>query len=179
VRTDRTLYLDLELTCWDGPRPEGQFHEIIQVGVVEVDTLDLAITRKCAYYVTPEKSLVSEYCTNLTGITQRQVDRQGRPFYEVLNSITKKFGPKNKVCYTWGNDQEAVEYACDHDGLLSPFTFINLSHFFSVTMGVKSMSLEDALLLLNSSFKGRAHDALVDAENTAELHMAMIRRTRA
>jgi inhibitor of KinA sporulation pathway (predicted exonuclease) len=179
LRRDRALYLDLEMTCWEGVSPDGMFPEIIQLGIVEVDTEELTVTRKAAYYVRPDISSVSEYCTKLTGITQRHVDRQGRPFYEVYAAITKKFGVTTKACFTWGDDERAVKEAMAIDGLLPRFHFINLSVLFALEMGIeKALSLEAALAVMGTPFVGRAHDALVDAENTAELHMAMMRRTR-
>jgi inhibitor of KinA sporulation pathway (predicted exonuclease) len=180
LRRNRSLYLDCELTCWEGSPPAGMYPEIIQLGIVEVDTENLSITRKAAYYVRPELSTVSEYCTNLTGITQRHVDRQGRPFYEVYASMTKKFGTGTKVCFTWGDDESAIKEASAVDGLLPRFNFINLSVIFALEMGIENaLSLEDAINVTGGVFVGRAHDALVDAENTAELHMAMMLRTRA
>jgi inhibitor of KinA sporulation pathway (predicted exonuclease) len=182
IRRDRALYLDLEMTCWeDGVVPEGFYAEIIQIGIVEVDTVSLKLTREGSYYVQPTVSPVSEYCTQLTGITQRHVDRQGRPFYEVLNSIERKYGPKNKACFVWGDDQKAIEMTCDADEIVSPFAhFMNLSLIFGIEMGVKeSKSLPDALTQMHDFFTGRQHDALVDAKNTANLHIAMMRRMRA
>jgi len=40
------------------------------------------------------------------------------------------------------------------------------------------MKLKHALEYLEIPFEGRAHDALVDAKNTAMLHLEMIRRLR-
>jgi inhibitor of KinA sporulation pathway (predicted exonuclease) len=179
MRADRALHLDLELTCWEGPTPGGQTSEIIQIGIVEVDTLKLEITRKAMRYVRPLKSKVSPYCTELTGITQRQVDKQGTNLVEVMNSITNEFGPKNKTCFAWGEDGDCLAQGMDVYGGRHNFNFVNLGQLFTLTMGLKrAVSVEDALKIMGLAFKGRPHDALVDAENTALLHIAMMRRMR-
>ena len=172
--------MDLEQTCWEGPPPEGMQSEIIQIGLVEVNTLSLEITRKARRYVRPPKSTVSPFRTELTGITQRQVNCQGHSLADVLNSVTNTFGPRNKTCFTWGDDGDALateivgEYGVPHH-----FNFMNLGHLFQITMGHKhAMSLQAALESLGLAFQGRPHDALVDAENTALLHVEMIRRMR-
>jgi inhibitor of KinA sporulation pathway (predicted exonuclease) len=180
IRTDKTLCLDLELTCWEGGTPPpGMVSEIIQVGIVEVDNRKLEISRKGMYYVKPVTSTVSEYCTALTGITQRTVDKQGRPFESVLRTIQKIFGPSNKMCLAWGNDDLAIADAREWEPIASPFNFVDLAHQFTRDMGLeKTPSLQAALWIMGKAFSGRAHDALIDAENLAELHLRMMRRLR-
>lgn len=179
LRTDRALYLDLELTCWDGQAPEGMEPEIIQVGIVEADLTTLSITRRAGYYVRPVRSTVSEYCTKLTGITQEQVRKHGRPFTEVLNSLTKTFGPRTKLCYAWGNDEAAIAEACLETSTLSPFHMIDFGLQFCIEYGLKeSMSLTNALKYIGRASDGRAHDAVIDAMNTSALHLMMLDMNR-
>jgi len=49
-RTDRMLFIDLELTT-DEPPPPGWKSEIIQLGVAELDTDTLEVGRTAAYLV--------------------------------------------------------------------------------------------------------------------------------
>lgn len=50
-KLDQILVIDVESTCWDGPTPDGQSSEIIEIGVCTVDVhslerLDRCTTRK-------------------------------------------------------------------------------------------------------------------------------------
>jgi inhibitor of KinA sporulation pathway (predicted exonuclease) len=175
LRKDRTLYLDLELTCDDGLLDPQHVPDIIQIGIVEVDTQALEITREANYYVKTVRPITA-YCTNLTGITPELLKREGRPTLEVLNSLKKKFGPANKVTYAWGDDAVALASACTLHGVDYFFNFVNLATEFGIISGQKeSLSLSAALSTLNSVFVGSPHNALDDARNTARLHVEMMK----
>jgi len=177
LETGRALYLDLELTCWEGNPPDGMKPEIIQIGVVEADTRDLKITRKANYYVKPVRATVSPFCTELTGIAPADIKRHGRSYSEVLNSIEKKFGIKKPV-FTWGNDEDCMIEASWLAGCSEPYlTFFDLGWLYKLERGLeKSVSLPDAMKAMDRDvgFLGRQHNALVDAENTAILHLWML-----
>jgi len=175
----RVLVLDLELTCWEGPPPPGMHSEIIQIGVVELDTGDLTLTREGVFFINPVHSTVSPYCTELTGITPEQLRRFGRNGEDVFRSIYKKFGPSNKACFVWGRDGDTINESAFYlpDG--KPFEAINLSLQFSILMGTqKKHGLLEALNLMGLGFNGRQHDALIDARNTARLLAEMMRKIR-
>lgn len=153
--------------------------EIIQIGIAEVDVRALQITRSASYYVRPVNSTISEYCTHLTGITPEIVQKKGRPIWEVLASIEKTFGPAFKTCFAWGRDGDALDAACHHHDYENPFNMVNLGQLFTLTYGLESaLCLEAALTHLGRTFEGTAHDAGVDAVNTARLHMAMLQQAR-
>jgi len=66
--------VDVEATCWqDGP-PAGQVSEIIEIGLT---TVDLSLGQRIGRHrilVRPQRSAVSAFCTELTGLTQAEVD---------------------------------------------------------------------------------------------------------
>jgi inhibitor of KinA sporulation pathway (predicted exonuclease) len=178
LRKDRTLYLDLELTCDEGPQDPRRVPDIIQIGIAEVDTHELEFTREANYYVRTAQPVTS-YCTKLTGITPELLKREGRPPLEVLNSLKKKFGPASKVTYAWGDDAAALKSACTLHGVDYFFNFVNLSTEFGILSGQKeSLSLPAALSTLNTVFVGTPHNALDDARNTARLHIEMMKLFR-
>ena len=146
---DRTLYADFEYLCWDGPAPEGSYPDIIQIGIVEASTLKLEITRKARYYVRPDTGQVSEFCTNLTGITAAQLKKEGRYLNEVVASIVKTFGPRNKVVYTWGSDSIGFGEVSSLPGLEVFPHRVDLGVQFRIDHGLdKNISLLDALAYL-------------------------------
>lgn len=163
------LVIDVEMTCWD--EPTDQTSEIIQIGVVEVDIVRLLLTRKRMMYVKPEHSDVSAYCTQLTGITKRQAFKQGLPYDKAIDILHNKFGFKNKTVFGWGNDNKAFK-----DGINN---YVNLSALYSMMSGtVEKFNLEAVMKYENIEFVGKAHDALIDAENTAVLLCKLFERIR-
>lgn len=178
----KALYIDTELTCWHGFPPENHKSEVIQIGICEVELSSLEISRCIRYYVKPfNKWEISSYCTELTGITHEQVSKLGRPFNELGNTITKEWAPKNKMIHTWGDDIGVLEDAAKSASVKSPWgrNISNLSYAFRSAFNLKrNLSLENALNYLGLEFEGKPHDALIDARNTARLHIEMLKRLR-
>jgi inhibitor of KinA sporulation pathway (predicted exonuclease) len=169
----RTLYLDLELECWADapPRPP----QIIQIGLVEVDLMALSVRREKCYYIRPKEYEISAYCTELTGIVAADLKRHGRALADVVRSIESEYGTRNKVTFTWGDDESAfVRELGAH-----PFRFTDLAHQFRMNYGIRAaVSLSDARKALGVTFHGREHDALHDALTTAYVHIEITRRAR-
>ena len=63
---DTIIVIDLESTCWEGPPPEGQASEIIEIGVATVDVASLRRVEKRSILVKPTRSEISDFCTRLT-----------------------------------------------------------------------------------------------------------------
>ena len=166
----KVLVIDVEMTCWDEPRP-NHYPEIIQVGVVEVDMINLEITRERMMYVKPVASEISDFCTELTGVTKHQVYKQGLTIRKMIDVLYDKFGMKNKVVFGWGRDD------IPFDGHIPQY--VNLSALYSMMKGEDvKYNLEDALKLEDIEFEGNAHDALVDAQNTAKLLILVFKSMR-
>ena len=51
--------------------------------------------------VKPERSRVSEFCTKLTTLTQKDVDK-GMPFSEACDVLKKVYSSKNRVWASYG-----------------------------------------------------------------------------
>ncbi|GAM75544.1 hypothetical protein JCM19241_3456 [Vibrio ishigakensis] len=60
--------------------------------MAEIDLAKQEIVKRAQYYVKPEKDEVSLFCTELTGITPRKIEKQGRPLDSVIKSMIKNFG---------------------------------------------------------------------------------------
>ena len=90
----KLVCLDLEMTCWDDGR-EPRTGEIIEIGLAKVNLNTQEIEKSSSYIVKPEHDEISEFCTQLTGHTQRIIDRQGRPLKDVLETVVKNYGGTN------------------------------------------------------------------------------------
>lgn len=175
----RSVYIDLELSCWVGRPPQGMRQEIIEIGVVEMDLRTLRITRERSHFVRPRRWEISDLCTELTGITEGDI-KSARPFPEVLASLIEEFLPSKALCCTWGNDAGLIAAACQSHGLRTPLRYLlDLAH---LTQGLflhrQTPGLGEAVGMLGMEFGGVPHGALVDARNTAQVHAAIIRRMR-
>ena len=76
-KLDQILVIDVEATCWPGAPPDGQESEVIEIGICPLDVATGERLEKRSILVKPECSRVSEFCTQLTSLTQKQVDQRG------------------------------------------------------------------------------------------------------
>lgn len=182
-KLDRILCIDTEWTCWDGPPPDGMASEIIEIGIVEADIETLSILREGRYLVRPERSTVSPYCTALTGLTQREVHRQGRALGDTLRSLAKAFGPASKLTIAWGDDWSGIERECGLAGIPNPFPpghAVDIGKAYAIQSGsTRRPGLETALERMGLGFEGEPHRAVTDARNTVRAYAGMSRALRA
>lgn len=163
----KVICWDMEMCCWGDKSRTG---EIISIGLCELNLSNGEISRERHFYVKPMRDRVSDYCSDLTGITQKMVDRQGRPLQEVVNSFTKSFGTK-KPYVAWGTDAKYLAQQCFRSGFRSPLESTidaGLLYRLKARSG-SSIGLSQALLDSGIEFQGQAHNALNDAHNLARL----------
>lgn len=185
LSSKKISFIDLEMLCWpDGFCPEGQNKHITQIGICEIDSFELQITRTANYYIRPNyKNFdVSEYCTNLTGITKELLISEGHFFNETLKTIQNEFSPRGQVTYAWGSDNDAIITHCKNYRIDNPWgtTGIwDLGVIFRSNYSIKKkLTLENALKHVNLNFEGKPHSAITDAINLARLHIEMLRKIR-
>lgn len=181
VRKDRILVVDFELTCWEKDQPEGEVSEIIEIGLSEVDIETLTIKKTDSYLVLPEYSTISEYCSNLTGITTQRMKKQGRALSEVSNALKKNWGSASKAWMAWGNDREAILLDCIRKKIENPFSeaFHNIGQQFTMMSGsTTSIGLNKAFEIMDMQRTGTAHTAGGDAQDTAILWINWNQRMR-
>uniref|UniRef100_A0A8C5XKP0 SAP domain-containing protein n=1 Tax=Microcebus murinus TaxID=30608 RepID=A0A8C5XKP0_MICMU len=100
---DYIYIIDFEATCEEGNTPPDFIHDIIEFPIVLLNTHTLEIGDTFQQYVRPEiNTQLSDFCMNLTGITQDQVDRADT-FPQVLKKVIywmklKELGTKYKYC---------------------------------------------------------------------------------
>lgn len=172
------IILDLEATCDNQPSWNRDDMEIIQIGAVLVGTDGFvveAFNRFAKPSIRPE---LTKFCTQLTGITQAQVDN-AQPLRAVLaefNDWMNKLERFHKCKWgSWGaydrNQfiKDANRQKIKLDFLTDKYTHYNLKNVWSQYAGKRPMGLGKAVTAEGRVFQGRAHNALVDAENIARL----------
>ncbi len=169
----KLIAFDLEMCCWnDGRKPSTG--EIIEIGLVEIDLEQGTLTRAAQYYVLPEHDEVSEFCTELTGITPHTIKRQGRHLEDVLRTIEKRFGFKSRIYLAWGRDESVLFDECASKGIdLYRFDFINYSMWYKVKSRFKNkrVGMRKAMLRENVEWVGKQHSGVVDAYNLGRLFL--------
>ncbi|HFQ5369762.1 TPA: exonuclease domain-containing protein [Vibrio vulnificus] len=172
---NRIVCFDLEMCCWneDGV---GRTGEIIEIGLAEIDLLKGEIVKRAQYYVKPEHDEVSLFCAELTGITPRKIEKQGRPLAEVIKSMIKNFGGSNKIYASWGRDDRILMQECQEKGIDAPFNeSINIATLYRIQHRLKDKRIghRAAQEAKGIEWEGRQHSGYVDAYNLAKLALTM------
>ena len=118
------LLIDLECTCNNEPPLPQDEMEIIEIGAVIV-SLDAHTYRLCderQIYVQPQRhTLLTPFCTHLTGIQQQHVD-QASPLVAALDELSSWLTQYRPSAWgSWGKfDRRHVETETKLKGLTNP-----------------------------------------------------------
>ncbi|RBM52570.1 3'-5' exonuclease [Vibrio tarriae] len=173
---NRVVCFDLEMCCWN-ENGVGTTGEIIEIGLAEIDLAVGEIVKRAQYFVKPEKDEISLFCAELTGITPRKIEKQGRPLAEVIQSMVKNFGGSNKIYASWGRDDLILLNECQEKGLSVPFQeFLNLATLYRIQHRLKDKRIghRAAQESQGIEWEGRQHSGYVDAYNLAKLALTML-----
>ncbi|NXQ45241.1 ERI2 exoribonuclease, partial [Catharus fuscescens] len=192
------IVLDFEATCWGDRGQRGP--EIIEFPAVLLNTSTGVIESEFHMYVQPqEHPILSEFCKELTGITQNQVD-EGVPLNICLSQFLKwiqKIQKEKKIIFstdgqsncaseakacafvTWTDWDLGVclHYECRRKQLHKPDilnSWIDLKATYRAFYNRKPKGLNGALQDLGIVFEGREHSGLDDSRNTARLAWRLI-----
>ncbi|XP_034544679.1 ERI1 exoribonuclease 2 [Notolabrus celidotus] len=193
------IVIDFESTCWREKNNYSQ--EVIEFPAVLLNTSSGEIESEFHTYVQPqEHPMLSEFCTELTGITQVQVEA-GIPLQICLSRFSrwlqklqlergvvflkgqqKPSTPSQKLCtfVTWSDWDLGVclQYECKRKQLYKPDvlnSWIDLRSTYRLFYDRKPKGLNGALQDLGIQFSGREHSGLDDSRNTAQLAARMMR----
>ncbi|WP_087023108.1 3'-5' exonuclease [Thaumasiovibrio subtropicus] len=173
---NRIVCFDLEMCCWNDGR-EKNTGEIIEIGLAEIDLKLGEVVKRAQYYVKPEHDDISLFCVELTGITPRKIEKQGRPLASVLKSMIKNFGGANKIYAAWGHDNDVLKAECEQKGLEMPFSeYLNMATLFGIHQRMKTVRFghKAAMEVLEIEWEGRQHSGYVDAYNLAKLALKVL-----
>lgn len=169
---EQHIIVDLEATCW--PKPHTQISEIIEIGAVRMDR-EGEIVDEFSQFVKPQLNpVLSEFCINLTSITQEMVD-EARGFPEVASAFLswiEKGGEAYSLC-SWGfYDRKQFRQDCELHGLdtnwLRPH--INIKHQYAeLNQLSRPLGMAAALKREGLSLMGTHHRGIDDARNIARI----------
>ena len=171
--TDKIIIIDLEATCWQGPVPQGQENEIIEIGLAVLDVTTGVISKNKGILIQPQRSKVSPFCTELTTITQELLDSKGVSFEEAIDQLVDEYKPD---LYTWASygqyDLNMLKKQCKSFGVSYPMgdEHINVKVLIADVYGLqKPTGMNGALHMLNIPLEGTHHRGVDDAKNIAKI----------
>lgn len=179
----RVLVIDIESTCWEPPqsKPFSEVQEIIEVGIAEVDLNKLYIVHNEGLLVRPTHSKVSKFCTQLTTLTQEQVDK-GLSYKDVCDQLVKVYSSPYRTWASWGDfDRKQFQKDSELNGIKYPFgpRHINIKNLFSVLYGLdEELGLDTALKHIGMKLEGTHHRGVDDARNIAKIFIHLLKKFR-
>lgn len=177
------LVVDVEATCWPDDQPtlrdrQRAISEIIEIGAVRLVGDALEHGGEYQAFVRPlNHPELSDFCTQLTSITQAQV-RVAPPFAQAWSDFLDWFRDDlpDVVMGSWSSyDHALFSRQCAEHGLEPPpWHHIDIKAEFGAWNFLREgrrgrARLSVALERLGIEQDGRAHRAIDDARNTADL----------
>ena len=171
------LVVDVEATCWEGAPPPGQQSEIIEIGWAVLDVPAGTIARNGTLLVRPARSQVSAFCTQLTTLTQAQVDA-GVPFADACRFLEIELAARSVTWASYGAyDRRQFARQCEAFGVPYPFgeTHLNVKNLFALVHSLpREVGMAAALDILGRKLEGTHHRAGDDARNIAFILASLI-----
>lgn len=172
MRYDKIIVIDVESTCWNANTSKEQLNEIIEIGICPIETKSGKVLGSKSIIIKPTYSTVSEFCTNLTTLTQEDVDK-GISFSDACSVLINEYDTKK---YAWASfgyyDMNQFEIQCERENVEYPFSYshINVKILFALVNSLKrQVGMTDALKILKIPLKGIHHRGGDDAQNIAQI----------
>jgi inhibitor of KinA sporulation pathway (predicted exonuclease) len=180
-KLDKLIVIDIEATCWDGDPPKDQEAEIIEIGVCVLDIPTGQRVARQSILVKPERSEVSPFCTELTTLTQTQVN-SGVSFEHACRILRRKYHAGDRTWASYGNyDRRQFEKQCRERDITYPFgpTHINVKNLVALFQGWRrEIGMLQAMSLMELTVEGTHHRGVDDAWNTGLLLAKLIVQQR-
>ncbi|MEV0473216.1 3'-5' exonuclease [Streptomyces prunicolor] len=171
--------VDVEATCWDRGQPPGAVSEIIEIGLTVVDLATAERLARHRILVRPARSTVSAFCTELTGLTQHEVDG-GVGFAEACRLLAAEHHAGSRPWASWG-DYDRNQFTRQCQSTRTPYPFgrhhTNAKAAFTEAYGLrKRPGMAQALEIAGLRLEGRHHRGEDDAWNIAALVLHLSER---
>lgn len=171
--------VDVEATCWDGGTPPGAVSEIIEIGLAVVDVRAGERIARHRILVRPARSTVSAFCSELTGLTQAEVDT-GLTFASACRLLAAEHQAGVRPWASWGDyDRKQFTRQCQAAAVAYPFgnRHANAKQAFTDAYQLrKRPGMAEALRIAGLPLEGRHHRGEDDAWNIAALVLVLARQ---
>lgn len=170
---DKIVIVDVESTCWkEKDYYKTKISEIIEIGICTFDIKTGDISEPESVIIQPQYSEVSKFCTELTTLTQSDVDK-GIKYEEAITYIQPKYNLKNRIWGSYGDyDRKMFFEMSKLYKIQYPFsqTHINIKSLFAIVHQLrKEVGTGKAIELLNMTFEGTQHRAVDDVRNISKI----------
>jgi len=176
-KLDQIIIVDIEATCWPGTPPEGQESEIIEIGVCLVDIASTQRLEKRSILVKPERSKVSEFCTELTTLTPKMVNK-GVSFEQACLILEREYLSKRRAWASYGDyDRSLFQHQCETHKVQYPFSnsHINVKTLFAIMQALPyEVGMTRALEIMGLELEGTHHRGHDDAWNIANIFSKLL-----
>jgi inhibitor of KinA sporulation pathway (predicted exonuclease) len=170
---DKIVVVDIEATCWNGPNPEGMQNDIIEIGICLLDVATGEISDSKGIMVTPERSEISAFCTELTTITPQLIAAEGISFKAACKQLRTEYDTQSRAWASFGAyDQKQFQRQCGEMGIGYPFgpSHMNVKTLFALQRKLAhETGMAGALDLLGFELEGTHHRGVDDAKNIARI----------
>jgi len=187
-------YAVVDFECTAREIRKDWLFEIIEFPVIFLNAETLKVEFTFHRYVKPIiNPILTEFCTNLTGITQEQVDESNQ-LHVVLQELEAFLAEKNLVLLSQDPPEDKLTFVWASDGVFDFHDFlfvecerknINLPPIFDKILDVrhnfrthtkKSGNIEVMLQFFNLKFEGREHSGMDDAKNIVRIMVAVLNK---
>lgn len=158
------MIVDLEATCWENKKETS---EVIEIGAIKIDKE--GNKKEFQAFVRPIiNPILSDFCKQLTGINQSDVDK-AETFDKVAADFIEFVGTSR--VYSWGYyDKNQLMKDCHRNKIAWQFDHTSLKHEFAKLKKIKPCGIIGALKMLDMSFEGAHHRGIDDVRNIFKVY---------
>jgi len=177
----KILVIDIEATCWKDKPPNQQLgetqNEIIEIGIAVIDIKAKVLESSRSIMVKNVRTEISDFCTELTTITQEMIDQHGIFFSEACDILKREYKSDRNIFASWGDyDRGAFEKNCRWNNVPYPFQkniHLNVKTLFAAKFGYNG-GQESCARDLGIVMQGTAHRGIDDAVNIAKILLKIL-----
>ena len=154
---------------------KGEHKEIIQIGALKIrKTSTLKIIDRISLFIKPKLyPQLSKYIIKLTGITQKQIDKNGvslREGLKIFYRFCKDKQGNNLYLFSYGNDYEVIKlnlkiHKTPRNSKFYKWEkyFYDISDFFKDYVDIHKYSSGELAKIFKIKYKFKKHNALQDS----------------
>ncbi len=178
LAASHVVLFDTEYTSWPGALERGwsgpgEHREIVQIGGILLDRRFEEIGSFSQLVRPAVNPVLSQYFTDLTGITNVDVEARGALLTDVLDQFAAFCSRSSLVC-AFGPDDEVIQENCDLLGLKNPMVDTTVVDIRSCLCGIARVRTDETdcsrlPLAFGLPQQPQSHDALADARAVASV----------